>query len=243
MTLTFCFISATRLVEPSDLYVLARRIEINAAHCASVWGFDPPAIEVFADERKLPDGCVPVVFYESVKDGNGALADHDWSVQRHMPAARVMVGAASGLLDGDYSVSESASHEVLEACVDPACDLWLPLPGRHGVEVAKEACDTVQDDYRINEARCANFVTPDYFRESLASPEAAAAFLAAGGKFDWLGTLKRAGDVGPEGYLLLRQGERTWTEAAGGAMAARKRPGAMDPWARTERRIAQTDRT
>lgn len=243
--MNFCFIPATSDIDDDQLHVLAKRIEINAEHMASAWNIAPAAIEVFATKRRIPDDFIPIVFYRTVPDGHGALADHEWDYARKMPAGRVMMGMSSGILEGDWSVSESASHEVLEAMVNPECILWDLMPGRvivpgtPGIEVAREVCDPCQDHYLVNEVKVANFVFPSWFRRDLAEPEAAAAFIAEGGKFDWLGRLPHAGAIGPEGYVILRDENRRWTESASGGMAARTKLGARDPLSRTEQLLAQ----
>jgi hypothetical protein len=233
--LHFCFISETTLISPSELYVLARAIEPTAIECANAWGLDAPAIDVIDDKKNLPFACQPVVFIDSETD-SAALAVHYWDPVRLHPAARVYVDQASGLVSGTYSVSEGASHECFEALADPRCDLWTDLPGRSNVQVAIEICDPVQDTFDAGGGRIANYVHPAYFDSRLAAPDIALRFRQEGGRFDHLGTLSRAGLIGQEGYLILRNEHETWLEDDGGRFNVLRKPGAEHPWSRTQRR-------
>jgi len=153
------------------------------------------------------------------------------------------VKAATGIFEGSASLSESISHEVIEALVDPLCDLWTHMPGRPaGVLVAYEACDPVEDSYTVGymdrDVQVSNFVYPSFFDDKLVDPQLAAKFMAAGGKFDHLGKLTRAGQIGPEGYAVFKDGSATWLENDAGRMGASPRPGASHPAARTNRRLS-----
>lgn len=234
----FVLVTATTLVRPRDLGALRGALETNAQHLASLWGYEPPAIDVFASARTLPDFCIPIMMLDESTDTVGVLADHGWDAARHMPFLRVFVQQASGLVSGEWSVSKSTSHEILEAIVDPRCDLWTDMPGRPGVDLAFEVSDPVQDDYAIGDVLVSNFVTSSFFNARLADPAAAAEFVAAGGRFDFKGTLQRAGAIAPSGYLILRDSTHRWTENAAGEPASLSKPGAEHPLSRTERRLA-----
>jgi hypothetical protein len=231
MSLLFVLISATPLVRTADLYGMARAIEVGAKNCADAWQLAPPAVDVCADATSLPDGCCPVVFVDDNSDP-GALAVHFVS-DRFQPAARVYMNNASGVNTGDWSASEGASHEVLEALCDPLCDAWHTHPTRPGIEVALEVSDPVQGFYFVEAAgqrwRVSNFVLPAWFEHH---PD--------GGFFDWMSELHEAGEVGANGYVILRDKTgATWTEDAFGARSmAAKKPGAAHPWARSSRRLA-----
>lgn len=236
----FCFITETKLVSPSDLYRVKQAIEPCAVACARAWALDPNiAIDVFADRKTMPRGpdFFPVVFLGDDSEDPGTLAVH------FAGGARVYVGRSSGLLAGPESVSEAASHEVNEALVDPFCDLYTHCPGRPaGVETPLESVDALQDSYVLrvgnDDVQVANFLHREWFADKYADADEARRFLDAGGKFDHMGRLSRAGEIGPEGYLMLRQGDRRWLENAAGGMASRTKPGATHPMSRTERRLA-----
>ena len=232
----FALSSETPDVTTSDLYRLAGALEINGKHCAQAWSKQPAAIDVIEHRRRLPPGVHPIVFVDGSDTEGSGLAYHYYDPLRPGPAARVFCGKATGFNTGHSSVAELASHELVEAMVDPMVNLWVdhPDPARdEGVEMALEIADMVQTQYLV-EARgdkwqMANFVTPDYFRQWLARDYARLqAFFAAGGKLDWSGELTRPGEIGPGGYAILRErkesgGWRTWPENWRGARAP------MDP--------------
>jgi hypothetical protein len=69
-------------------------------------------------------------------DAPGALAYHDLT-KDGFPVLKVFVKTT---LADNALVSVSASHELWEALVDPACQLWADGPGR---EYAYETADAV----------------------------------------------------------------------------------------------------
>jgi hypothetical protein len=235
MGLLFALISETTLVTPAELYRLAKPLEQNGQHCAADWNMAAPAVVVCEARIGLPTFCQPIVFIDDDTDP-GALAVHYWDPIRLAPAARVWVNRASGLTGGAWSVSEAAGHEVVEALIDPRCDLWTDCPGRIGVDIALEVGDPVQDAYLVDGVAVANYVTPAYFDTRLGDPDVAASFRQQGGKFDRIGTLERAGTIGPEGYAIFRDATHRWTEDVGGPRVASTKPGATHFMARTIRR-------
>jgi hypothetical protein len=213
----FALISETPLVRPGDLYRLAEALEVNGQHCAALWGTADPAIVVVDSRARLPRSCHPIVFVDGEGDP-GALAVHYWDPVRSGPAARVYVDRGSGLNSGDYSVCEAASHEVTEALVDPRVNLWADHPTRAPVQVAIEVADPVQDTYEVvgrdgTRWRCTNFVTPQWFDPQFADPLQRARLRDAGLGFDYAQRLSEPGEVGPEGYVILRSSSRgVWFE-------------------------------
>ena len=237
MAYLFALITETALVTPADLYRLSKPLEQNAQHCAADWGREAPAVVVCDARATLPTFCQPIVFLDDQSD-DGFLAVHYWDPVRLAPAARVYVNRASGFVSGRHSVSEGASHEIVEALVDPRCDLWTDCPGRDpDVEIALEIGDPVQDAYLIDGVAVTNYVTPAYFDTRLVDPVVSRRFLEQGGKFDRLGTLRLPGTIGPEGYAVFRDRTHVWSERADGQFARNDKPGADHPWGRTVRRI------
>lgn len=174
--------------------------------CAKAWGKTPPAIFVADKSIDLPPYAHPVVFMD--KDGDpGVLADHYYDWGRPGPAARVYVDDASELNSGPYSVSEAASHEIVEALIDPQINLWVDHPrlDMKGYQMALEIADMVQDTYQIDVPGIglwlvSNFVYPDYFKTMGLyhhSEELTA--------LDHLGTIRVPGEIGPDGYAIIRR--------------------------------------
>ena len=214
----------TPLVSPKDLYQLCAPLEASGRDCADYWGKPRPAVDVVAHASKVPAGAMPIFFVDGVGLPGGALAWHFYDPLRGKPAARVYVGKATGFNEGASSVCELASHELVEALVDPKLDKWLAHPFLPNTEVALEVADPVQTHYLVcqrgTDWRVANFVTPAYFDASLVEPASLRKYFATGQRFDWVGELKFPGDVGPQGYTTLRTpteggGWRSTTECAG----------------------------
>lgn len=248
MSLLFALISQTKLVPPGDLYRLTHALEHGAGHCAHAWGLLPPAIVVCDDLAKLPATAHPIVFVDDFSDPS-ALGIHYWDPLRGI-AARVYVGNTSGLNSGRDSVSEVASHEIAEALVDPRAAMWVDHPSSTipGVQVSLEVCDPVQDTYKIRATgtdwMVANFVTPEWFDARFMDHEAMATLLAHGGGFDHSRTLQYPGEIGLEGYAVLRRpaanGYAMYLETyhrAGSPDAVTLSAAKQHQWARTQRRL------
>ncbi len=198
---TFALCDPQRLVDPDDLWHMAKALEANAGHCAVAWDLPPPAVTMIDDARALPaiSNVHPVVL---VGEGGreGLLAVHSWDWVRYVTTSRVYVHKASGLRGGRQSICEAAGHEITEALVDPLINQWRVHPQDPKVHVALEVADPVQDTYdllitwRRETVRwpVANFVLPAWFDAS--SP----------GPYDHAGTLTAPGQLGPEGYAILR---------------------------------------
>jgi len=135
---------------------------------------------------------------------------HYWDPTRAgggAPAGRVYVDRNSGLRTGSYSVSESASHE-LEALNNPRLKVWRKHPDAErraaGHECAQEDSDATQDTYQITlpdpvtgrliSWPVANFVLPAWFEPDDGT----------GRPVDYAGRLERPGQIGPEGYAVMR---------------------------------------
>lgn len=243
---TFALCTETKLIRARDLNTLSVPLERNAQHCADAYGLPQPAV-VIAENRRLAPHLRPVVFVDNESDA-GTLAYHYWDPFRNGPASRVLVENTSGFKSGPFSTCESAAHEICEMIVNAMLSEWLPYPvprSDERVQVAKEVADPTQDTYAIEHAGdawpVANFVRPAWFERDLSEPAAARAFLSAGGRFDHAGRMKAAGDLSPEGYMVLRSpddrgGYRYWNEWGGaGALArsAQRKAAAAHPWSRT----------
>lgn len=183
-------------VDGGDLFGMASALEQSARHCADAWGIAPPTVELWMDRKPLPRGFWPLYFVDETSDSADTLAVHYVSAGR--PTGRVYVGNASGLIEGRNSVCEAASHEVVEMLVNPRIDKWVNAPGRPGWQVALEVADPVQDHYEVEVDgiawKVANFVKPAWFDTRSTS----------GMSMDRLGTVLDPGQIGTEGYLILR---------------------------------------
>jgi len=241
----FALITTTRLVSTSELYRLKPALEINAGHLAAAYLMDEPiAIEVIDREADLPSGCYPVVFVDDGGDA-GTLAEHWFDPLRDIPASRVYVENVSALNTGPYSASEAASHEILEAIVDPMVATWKPHPRRPGVDICYEVADPCQDTYSLRangtDWLVSNFATPFFWMHTLPQPlEQIERDFGYG--IDWCKRLREPGEIGPEGYAVLRESANhahTWTEDESGVIGqnSRKLDRKQHRWSRTQRRL------
>jgi hypothetical protein len=221
---TFALISHTSLLKASDLYLLAKAVELGARDCALAWGRAAPAVVSFDRELSPPSDVIPILFVDGGEDV-GELARHYYDPLRAGAVGRVFVSQASGFKEGPYSVSESTSHEVLEALINPHLNLWVDYHDvtRPSVQVALEVCDPVQNSYTVRTGGAlwpvANFVTPawflDYRPPNATSSSAVEAVLRETG-FDHTRMVTRPREIGPGGYVVLRERGETWTEDASG---------------------------
>jgi hypothetical protein len=229
----FCLIAATTLVKPSELYRMKPALEANARHLSQAYMLDddPIAIEVIDRESALPKGCNPVVFVDDGAD-SATLAQHWFDPLRDVPAARVMVQNTSGLNAGSYSACEAACHEILEARMNRKVATWMDHPRRGGIQVAYEVADPTQDHYSVRvgntDWQVANFVTPFWWMRTLPL-DLATIERDFGYGVDWCKRLRHQGEIGPEGYAVLRERTspngrwRQWSEGSNGPIGQNSR--------------------
>jgi hypothetical protein len=218
------------IVDQRVLHDMALALEANAADFCRAWGLEWPAVVAVGSPDGLPHGCHPVVFTSSLTDP-GTLAFHYWDATKFEPAARVLTNNTSGINSGVDSMSEAASHEILEILADPTCDLWSRDPVDPTRKVAFEVCDPVQDAYTV-EVRgtpwiVSNFVTREWFNPNPRT-----------NTFDFLRTLERPGQIGPEGYAIYERNGDTWQEF--GPRYSLKKARAAHQWGRSLRRLTRT---
>lgn len=225
----FALASTTRLVSAADLYRLGQALEKQAAQvCSAYLISEPVAIVPIDDPKQLPEGAFPIVCEETRGDP-GTLGLHWFDRKRDIPAARVLVQNTSGLNAGPHSVSEAASHELIEALVNPRLAGWRVHPLRPDIEVAYEAADPTQDHYFI-EAQgtrwtVSNWITPFWwearFRDAHLLQSTERDF---GYGLDWCMRMREPGEISSEGYFVARKKDargryQTWSEDRDGVLA------------------------
>src|SRR5262249_46785089 len=131
------------------------------------------------------------------------------------------------VLTGDWSVSSTLSHEVLEMFIDPNCNLWVN--DGNGSAYSLEVCDPVEaPTYTVSGVSVSNFVTPSWF-----DPQA-----PAGAQFDKLGRLTAAYSILPGGYMTFQstgKEQQQWGSAYSNWRKATK----TGPFARNQQRVIQ----
>lgn len=179
----------------------------NAKHVSAAWGLHivvcfPRTLELLENLPWVPR----LVFLDNREQAN-ALGYHTVGPDG-IPYAKVFVDEVLGydgagiLRDaGAGSISVTASHEAVEAAVDPLVNRWAPGPTRsEGSQYAIEACDQVQScSYDVPTRRAGLVSVSDFVYP-------AALGLPGGprGKFDYLGRLGEAFGVVPGGYQIVR---------------------------------------
>jgi hypothetical protein len=144
------------------------------------------------------DNEYPFFLVDEIPEEKDALAYH-YVQDNGVPAGKIGVKTT---LAADESVSSATSHEAVELQCDIFCASWS-YSDRLRCLVATEACDPVQADVYMIEARdgtrieVSNFVTPAYFTED-----------PLGKPLDHVGTLDQTFDIAKGGYQIRMQGGR-----------------------------------
>ena len=192
-----------------------------AQHVAPAWGRVPMTVTFGAT---APAGSWPIFVFDHA-DQAGALGYHDETPDGH-PYGKVFVADCR---NANVSLSSCLSHEVCEAFIDPACNLWADTG--HHTAIAYEVGDPVEDgSYTVNVSgkliEVSNFVLPAWF-----DPRAT-------GKVDWLGQLSGPFQRTAGGYVIIEK-EGKVTQQFGKAYSRTRRAAKKHPAARTARRSKQ----
>lgn len=206
----FLLVRETDLVTDEGMYLLARALEAYAQEVAAAWGKPSPTVDVVDKMQRVSDLYHPIRFVSGSHEDPGALGYHYYDPIRRGPAAVVHVDRCSGFNFGSFSVVECASHEVAEAMGNPDLTQWRPHPdpARFGVQVAFEFGDPTQGTFLLESGgarwQMCSFVTPAWF-DPAANEEAARQRVLNSTGFDRGRLLTRPGEVGVEGYVILRE--------------------------------------
>jgi hypothetical protein len=246
----FALCTETPRIRTADLYAMAEPLRIYAQHVATAYMDEAPASVVVVDRAAhVPKGAMPIVCVEQGDDVN-TIANHYYDRVRDVPAARVFIANTTGNTAGSASVFESICHELAEAKCNAYLAVWAdhPNPARRGIQVAYECCDPTQDTYIIEHKGekwpACNFVTPHWYRSELFGRPAMLVELENdfGYGLDWCKRLRQPGEIGPEGYVVLRRARpdgtyETWSEDNWGKLDAgsKKLANKRDDHARTKR--------
>jgi len=159
-------------------------------------------------------------------DQPGALGYHD-ETPAGLPLMKVFP-----LLDQQDGVewSTTASHEILEALVDPnLCRCaWSPIDGKVWAYEVGDAVE--QDSYSLFGVKLSNFVLPPYFEPPTDLSAA---------KFDFMGLVRAPYEIRPGGYGQTWDGQQ-WTEHTHGERG--KRSGRQVLGSRQGRRILRASK-
>lgn len=195
-------VDRTRAYPVADLTGLAVALRQYAALVAEHWGVGCESIEF---SPTIPADCWAIVFLDD-PDTAGAFGYHDLTAAG-LPLSKVFTRVCH---EAGENPSITASHELAEMLVDPACNLMAQKPG--GVCYAYESADAVEEKPFITLAGLplSNFILPAYFEGFRRS-----------GRFDYLGVLKKPFSLAPGGYASIFKGGK-WTQIFGSAAKARR---------------------
>ena len=211
---------------------LATQIQFDAA---PVWDRAPAAVVFYTDPTAVPAGAHGIAIVDTIQDQpKGVLGFHTedqggqlWGVV----AAKPELDNGGQVTTGDWSVSSTLSHEVLEMFVDPNCNLWAN-DGK-GSAYSLEVCDPVEaPTYTVSGVSVSNFVTPFWY-DPLAPATA---------QFDKLGLLTAGFSVLKGGYMVYESAGKE-QQQFGNEFPNWRKEMKTGPLARTRRRVIQASYT
>ena len=225
-------LNQSTVVQNADVATMTAAIASQVqSDVAPIWERAPASVVFYTDPTAIPPGAHGIAIVDTIQDQpTGVLGLHTtdqagqvWGVV----AAQPELTNGGKVLTGDWSVSSTLSHEVLEMFVDPNCNLWAN-DGKGSV-YSLEVCDPVEaPTYTVNGVSVSNFVTPAWF-DPLAP---------AGAQFDKLGQLTAGFSILPGGYMTYEskgKEQQQW----GTAYPSWRKQTKGAPWARAQQRVLQ----
>ena len=189
-------------VADADVATMEAAITRQIQAVASAWNREAATVTFYSDAGAVPAGAYGVAIVPTI-DGQpaGVVGYHaeNWGLVAAQP-----ILANAQTLTGDWSVSSTLSHEVLEMFIDPACNLWA-VNGQ-GPAYSLEVCDPVEaPTYTdpVSGASVSNFVFPSWFDPQGTAP------------FDKLRQVTAPFTIAAGGYANYVRGGQ-FTNAAGG---------------------------
>jgi hypothetical protein len=168
-----------------------------------VWGYP---VHLYNTKKPQPRDW-RLYYLDDADDDDGADGDH-YLTEDGQPVGRIFVKAA---LDGDGTVSVTASHELFELAIDPINNIWAEATAR--TLYAYEMCDPVEEDtFEVDGLKMSNFVCPAWF-EPFDHPK--------GTKFDYLGLLNKPFSMRKSGYVIIKRNGRVKEECGSRKKRAR----------------------
>jgi hypothetical protein len=207
---------------------IATQVQLDVA---PIWDRAPAAVVFYTDPATVPATAHGIAIVDTIQDqpqGVQGLHTEDpggqlWGVV----AAKPELDNGGQVTTGDWSVSSTLSHEVLEMFIDPNCNLWAN-DGKGSV-YSLEVCDPVEaPTYTVSGVSVANFVTPSWF-DPLAPATA---------QFDKLGKLSAAYSILKDGYVVYETAGKEHQEF-GTEFPNWRKEMKTGPLARTRRRVVQ----
>lgn len=183
-------------------------------HYAKLWQAAPIPISVADSRAEVPaDNETVVLALFDDTPSPGILGYHDVTPEG-LPYLDVFTNTifryGGTLMDGSSALSVTMSHEVLEAAVDPYCNLWAE--DAQGIEHAFELGDATEgDSYDVDGVAMSNFIGPRWFDPKGGSR----------GPFDFMGLCSKPFERRPHSYEILRTASTDVHTATSRIMTAR----------------------
>ena len=225
-------LNQSTLVSSADAATMTQAIAAQVRlDAAPLWDRAPAAVVFYTDAAAIPATAHGIAIVDTIQDQpQGVLGFHTedrggklWGVV----AAKPELDNGGQVTTGDWSVSTTLSHEVLEMFVDPNCNLWAN--DGQGSAYSFEVCDPVEaPSYTVNGVSVSNFVTPSWF-DPLAPATA---------QFDKLGLLNAAFGILKGGYVVYESGGKEH-QKFGDEFPDWRKQMKTGPLARTRRRLIQ----
>jgi hypothetical protein len=199
---------------------------------APIWGRAPATVTFYTDSTAVPPGAYVIAIVDTIPtQPTGVVGGHtEGQAGQIMGVVAAQPDLTNGgqVLTGDWSVSSTLSHEVVEMFIDPSCNMWAN-DGKGSV-YSLEVCDPVEaPTYTINGVQVSNFVTPAWF-DPLAP---------AGAQFDKLGLLTAGFSILPGGYMTYESASGKPQQQWGAAYPGWRKTMKGGPEARGQQRMGQ----
>jgi hypothetical protein len=231
-------------VADADVATMEAAITRQIQAVASAWNREAATVTFYSDAGAVPAGAYGVAIVPTI-DGQpaGVVGYHaeNWGLVAAQP-----ILANAQTLTGDWSVSSTLSHEVLEMFIDPACNLWAD--NGQGTCYSLEVCDPVEAPTYpdpVNGVSVSNFVFPSWFDPQGTAPfdkqrQVTAPFtIAAGGYANYVrgGQFTNAAG-GYENYVHGGQMQQQFGTTYPGWRKTMKSPPTAGRMARSQRLLA-----
>ena len=196
-------LNQSTVVTSADVATMTQAIASQVqSDVAPIWGRAPATVTFYTDSTTVPPEAYVITIVDTIPNQpTGVVGGHTEGQTGQMSgvvAAQPDLTNGGQVLTGDWSVSSTLSHEVLEMFIDPSCNLWAN-DGKGSV-YSLEVCDPVEaPTYTVSGVSVSNFVTPAWF-DPLAP---------SGSKVDFKGVLT----TGP--FTTLPGGYMTFKSASG----------------------------
>jgi hypothetical protein len=199
---------------------------------APIWERAPATVTFYTDPTTVPPGAYVIAIVDTIpQQPTGVLGGHTAVQAGQMSgvvAAQPELTNGGQVLTGDWSVSSTLSHEVLEMFIDPNCNMWAN--DGQGSVYSLEVCDPVEAPiYTINGVAVSNFVTPAWF-----DPQA-----PTGAQFDKMHQLTAGFSILPGGYMTYESAAGKLQQQWGDAYPGWRKTMKGGPEARGQQRLLQ----